>query len=86
MRLYVRNLRDACDETRKTLAEMSAATEETLSVSGMLLSKTFGVLCLVEREEAKGRATVEKAAAPAQFHCIFTADDVRKEHLKQKKQ
>jgi ATP-binding cassette subfamily B protein len=29
-------------ETQKSLAEMSAVTEETLSVSGMLLSKTFG--------------------------------------------
>jgi ATP-binding cassette subfamily B protein len=29
-------------ETQKSLAEMSAATEETLSVSGILLSKTFG--------------------------------------------
>ena len=29
-------------ETQKSLAEMSAATEETLRVSGMLLSKTFG--------------------------------------------
>jgi ATP-binding cassette subfamily B protein len=29
-------------ETQKSLADMSAITEETLSVSGMLLSKTFG--------------------------------------------
>jgi ATP-binding cassette subfamily B protein len=29
-------------ETQQTLAEMSAATEETLSVSGILLTKTFG--------------------------------------------
>jgi len=29
-------------ETQQALAEMSAATEETLSVSGMLLTKTFG--------------------------------------------
>jgi len=29
-------------ETQKSLADLSAATEETLSVSGMLLSKTFG--------------------------------------------
>ena len=29
-------------ETQKSLADMSAATEETLSVSGILLSKTFG--------------------------------------------
>ncbi len=29
-------------ETQKSMADLSAATEETLSVSGMLLSKTFG--------------------------------------------
>jgi len=34
--------REVRGETQKSLAEMSAATEETLSVSGVLLSKTFG--------------------------------------------
>ncbi len=34
--------REVSGETQKSLAEMSAVTEETLSVSGMLLSKTFG--------------------------------------------
>ena len=34
--------REVSTETQKSLAEMSATTEETLSVSGMLLSKTFG--------------------------------------------
>ncbi len=34
--------RDVSSETQKSMAEMSALTEETLSVSGMLLSKTFG--------------------------------------------
>jgi ATP-binding cassette subfamily B protein len=34
--------REVSSETQKALAEMSAATEETLSVSGMLLTKTFG--------------------------------------------
>ncbi len=34
--------RTVSTETQKSLAEMSAATEETLSVSGILLSKTFG--------------------------------------------
>jgi len=34
--------REVSSETQKSLAEMTAATEETLSVSGMLLSKTFG--------------------------------------------
>jgi ATP-binding cassette subfamily B protein len=34
--------RTASTETQKSLADMTAATEETLSVSGILLSKTFG--------------------------------------------
>jgi len=42
-----------------------------------------GVTCLVEREEAKGRPNVEKAAAPAPFVSIFTASDVRAEHILQ---
>jgi ATP-binding cassette subfamily B protein len=34
--------RAVSSETQKSMADLSAATEETLSVSGMLLSKTFG--------------------------------------------
>ncbi len=34
--------RSVSSETQKSMADLSAATEETLSVSGMLLSKTFG--------------------------------------------
>ncbi|MFL5681553.1 MAG: ABC transporter ATP-binding protein [Chloroflexota bacterium] len=34
--------REISTETQKSLAEMTATTEETLSVSGILLSKTFG--------------------------------------------
>jgi hypothetical protein len=37
----------------------------------------------VEREEAKGRPSVEKAASPAPFVSIFTASDVRAEHILQ---
>jgi hypothetical protein len=36
----------------------------------------------VERQEAGGRANVERAAAPAQFVALFTANDVRAEHVK----
>jgi ATP-binding cassette subfamily B protein len=40
-------------ETQKSLADMTAATEETLSVSGILLSKTFGQQAVsVERFDA----------------------------------
>jgi orotate phosphoribosyltransferase len=38
-------------------------------------------MCLVEREEAGGRPNVEKAAAPAPFVALFTASEVKKEHL-----
>ena len=34
--------REVSSETQKTLADVTAVTEETLSVSGVLLSKTFG--------------------------------------------
>jgi ATP-binding cassette subfamily B protein len=34
--------REASTETQKSLADMTAATEETLSVSGILLGKTSG--------------------------------------------
>ena len=42
-----------------------------------------GVLCLVEREDANGRPALEQAAAPAPFVRLFTAEDVRQEHLRQ---
>jgi ATP-binding cassette, subfamily B, bacterial len=41
-------------QTQKSLAEMSAITEETLSVSGVLLAKVFG------RQEAETRRYVEQ--------------------------
>ncbi len=43
--------------------------------------EVVGVMCLVEREEAGGRSHVEKAAAPAPFVTVFTANDVRREHI-----
>jgi len=46
--------------------------------------KIAGVMCLVEREEAKGRANVEKAAAGAPFVAVFTANEVRREHVAQR--
>jgi orotate phosphoribosyltransferase len=41
------------------------------------------VVCIVEREEANGRPAVEAAAADAPFLRLFTAQEVRAEHLKQ---
>jgi orotate phosphoribosyltransferase len=67
---------DVCTTGSSTIQAIEAAREFGFEV--------VGVIALVEREEAKGRVNVEKAAAPAPFVCIFTADDIRQEHLRQK--
>jgi orotate phosphoribosyltransferase len=41
------------------------------------------VVCIVEREEANGRPAVEAAAHGAPFLRLFTANEVRAEHVKQ---
>src|SRR5438874_12182589 len=64
---------DVCTTGSSTIQAIEAAREFGFEV--------VGVMCLVEREEAQGRADVEKAAAPAPFIAVFTATDVRKEHL-----
>jgi orotate phosphoribosyltransferase len=64
---------DVCTTGASTVQAIEAAREFGFEI--------VGVMCLVEREEAKGRPSVEKAAAPAPFISIFTANDVRKEHL-----
>src|SRR5215813_679924 len=64
---------DVCTIGASTVQAIEAAREYGFDVAG--------VMCLVEREGAKGRASVEKAAAPAKFVALFTANDVRKEHL-----
>ena len=61
-----------------------ASTVQAIEVAREFGFEIAGVMCLVEREEAKGRPNVEKAAAPAPFVSIFTASDVRKEHLERK--
>jgi orotate phosphoribosyltransferase len=66
---------DVCTTGASTVQAIAAAREYGFEV--------VGVMCLVEREEAKGRPNVEKAAAPAPFVSIFTASDVRKEHILQ---
>ena len=63
---------DVCTTGGSTVQAIEAARESGFEV--------IGVMCLVEREEAKGRPSVEKAAAPAPFISIFTANDVRAEH------
>jgi orotate phosphoribosyltransferase len=64
---------DVCTTGASTVEAIAAAREFGFDV--------VGVMCLVEREEAGGRVNVEKAAAPATFVAVFTAGDVRKEHL-----
>ncbi len=61
-------------------------TTGTSTVQAIVAAREFGfeivgVMCLVDREEAGGRPNVEKAAAPAPFVAVFTAGEVRREHL-----
>ena len=60
-----------------------ASTVQALETAREFGFQVVGVMCLVEREEAKGRPSVEKAAAPAPFVSIFTASEVRAEHILQ---
>jgi len=64
---------DVCTTGSSTIQAIEAAREFGFEV--------VGVMCLVERQEAGGRPSVEKAAFPAPFVSIFTATDVRQEHL-----
>ena len=66
---------DVCTTGASTVQAIEAAREFGFQV--------VGVMCLVEREEAKGRPNVEKAATPAPFVSIFSASDVRAEHIRQ---
>jgi len=65
---------DVCTTGSSTIQGIEAAREFGFDV--------IGAMCLVEREEAKGRPNVQKAAAPAKFVSVFTANDVRAEHIK----
>ncbi len=66
---------DVCTTGASTIQAIQAAREFGFNV--------VGVMCLVERQEAAGRPQVESAAMPAPFVSIFTATEVRKEHLLQ---
>jgi len=65
---------DVCTTGASTIQAIEEAREFGFEV--------VGVMCLVEREEAGGRPNVEKAAAPAPFVALFTANDVRREHVR----
>jgi orotate phosphoribosyltransferase len=66
---------DVCTTGASTINALEAARE-----AGMIVA---AVVCIVEREEAKGRPAVESAAAGAPFLSLFTANDVRAEHIRQ---
>src|SRR5436309_8896428 len=66
---------DVCTTGASTVQAIEAARDFGFEI--------VGVMCLVERQEARGRASVEKASAPARFVAIFNADEVRQEHALQ---
>ena len=69
------------------------AMQDLLDEQGLTLPPGFdeactgmtvaAVVCIVEREEAHGRPAVEAAANGAPFLRLFTAAQVRAEHVKQ---
>jgi orotate phosphoribosyltransferase len=65
---------DVCTTGGSTVQAIEAAIEFGFEI--------VGVMCLVEREEALGRSAVESAAGGAPFVSIFTAADVRAEHIR----
>jgi orotate phosphoribosyltransferase len=64
---------DVCTTGASTITAIEAARE-----AGM---KVIAAICLVEREEAGGRPSVEAAAGDAPFYSLFTANDVRAEFV-----
>jgi orotate phosphoribosyltransferase len=58
-----------------------SSTVQAIEAAGEYGFQVVGAMCLVERQDANGRPNVEKAAGPAKFISIFTANDIRKEHL-----
>jgi len=67
---------DVCTTGASTINAIGAAREAGMNVAA--------VVCIVEREESNGRPAVEAAAGDAPFLRLFTANDVRAEHLKQR--
>ena len=63
---------DVCTTGGSTITAIEAAREAGMTVAG--------VLCLVDREQG-GRHKIEAAAGDAPFLSLFTAADVRAEHV-----
>jgi orotate phosphoribosyltransferase len=66
---------DVCTTGASTITAIEAAKD-----AGM---KVIAAVCLVERQEAKGRPAVEAACEGAPFLSLFTAHDVRIAHIAQ---
>jgi orotate phosphoribosyltransferase len=66
---------DVCTTGGSTINAIEAVREAGMTVAA--------VVCIVEREEAKGRPAVVAAAQGAPFLPLFTANDVRAEHIRQ---
>jgi orotate phosphoribosyltransferase len=65
---------DVCTTGASTINAIEAAREAGMTIAA--------VVCIVEREEANGRPAVEAAAAGAPFLRLFTANEVRAEHIR----
>ncbi len=66
---------DVCTTGGSTINAIEAAQQVGMKVAA--------VVCIVEREEANGRPAVEAAAAGAPFLRLFTANQVRADHIRQ---
>jgi orotate phosphoribosyltransferase len=69
---------DVCTTGSSTIQAIAAAREFGFDIAG--------VACLVEREEAGGRAAVEKAAGAVEFVSLFKSSEIRAAHLALKSQ
>jgi orotate phosphoribosyltransferase len=66
---------DVCTTGASTITAIEAAREAGMNV--------IAAICLVEREEAQGRAALEAACQGAPFIRLYTANDVRASHIRQ---
>jgi len=66
---------DVCTTGASTINAIEATREANMIVAA--------VVCIVEREEANGRPAVEAAAEGAPFLRLFSAVEVRAEHVRQ---
>jgi orotate phosphoribosyltransferase len=66
---------DVCTTGGSTIHAIEAAQQAGMTVAA--------VVCIVEREEANGRPAVEAAAAGAPFLRLFTASEVKADHIRQ---